>query len=146
MTVTTTTSPSRASTPPSKPGADPAQVTQPPPCSQTITGRGVRSRKAGVKTFSDRQSSPIGSIDTYQPVSGEGASAFCGAEWPNARAGRTPLHGLTGCGGKKRFAPPVGAPYGMPLKTKPCAPRVPSTLPVVVSTIGSASAAPAPRA
>jgi hypothetical protein len=60
LTVTTTTSPSRARFVPSKPRAVPEPFANPPPCSHTITGRFAVSFTEGVKTFSDRQSSLMG--------------------------------------------------------------------------------------
>jgi hypothetical protein len=42
----------------------------------------------------------------------------CGDTGPHASAGFTSVHGFGGFGGRKRFAPPVVSPYGIPLKTK----------------------------
>src|SRR5689334_21589113 len=61
----------------------------------------------------------------------------CGHDAPNSCASRMPVHASTGSGARNRRAPPVGAPYGMPLKTwMPLSTR-PRTLPPVVLTIES---------
>ena len=105
--VTTTTSPSRASTVPSNPGADPAQLPQAPPCSHTITGR-LPSAPA-VQTLRNRQSSDTGSNAPYQAPSGSVVAGSCGADAPNATASRTPGQDSAGAGGRNRFDPAVVA-------------------------------------
>ncbi len=137
--VTTTTSPSRARTVPSKPGADPAQLTQAPPCSQTMTGR--LPVGAAVQTLSERQSSPSGSSAPYQAPSSSPDAGSCGAECPKALASRTPGQGVAGCGGRNRLPPAVLAAYGMPLKPWTPWAAAPRTLPPAVSTTAAASCA-----
>src|SRR3954452_13378348 len=60
---------------------------------------------------------------------------FCGAMGPKRVASRTPLHGCTGCGGRKRRSPTGGAAYGMPRKSRIPTWTHPVTAPVVVSTV-----------
>src|ERR1700712_1815583 len=99
--VTTTTSPSRASTVPSKPGAEPAQLTHAPPCSHTMTGR--LPLVPGVQMLRERQSSDIACNAPYQAPSGSVDAGNCGAEAPKAVASLTPGQGSAAAGGRKRF-------------------------------------------
>src|SRR4051794_11455565 len=100
--VTTTTSPLRARPVPSKPGADPAQFIQAPPCSQTITGFFSEGVAAGVNTFRKRQSSLTGSTFVYQAAIGNVAPGICGAELPALIASTVPVQGLAAIGAIKR--------------------------------------------
>ncbi len=70
LIVTTTTSPSRARLVPSKPGAEPAQFIQAPPCSHIMTGFFVARVADGVNTLRNRQSSLTGWILVYHAAIG----------------------------------------------------------------------------
>jgi hypothetical protein len=63
-----------------------------------------------VKTFRNRQSSLIGWIAVYQALKGPRVAGTCGAEAPNVTASWMPAHDVGAAGGRKRLAPPVGAP------------------------------------
>src|SRR6185369_9020597 len=65
----------------------------------------------------------------------------CGETGPHASAGRTSVHGLTGCGGRNRFAPAVVSAYGIPLKTKTPSRVKPRTLPAFVATMARSGVA-----
>src|SRR5687768_7639677 len=104
---------------------DPA--TNPPPCSHTITGRLRPSVTDGVKTFSTRQSSPCGSLRSKTNHSG--------TRRPIVLTSRTPVHACGLRGGRKRLAPAVDAPYGMPRNVLTPWKKRPRTRPLVVSTM-----------
>ena len=89
----------------------------------------------GVQTLRCRQSSLIGSVPVSGCHSGTNVASTCGERGPNAKASRTPVHGVTLSGGRKRRAPAVDAPYGTALNV--CTPSTssPRTRPAVVSTI-----------
>ena len=131
FTVTTTTSPRLAKWSPKYIGLLALPELKPPPWNQTITGRRALS-SAGVHTLRLRQSSPIGPTSP-PPVSliksskrrVAAARSMLGASAPDKRSrgsmpclerlpqvvqSLTPVHGPTGPGGRKRAAPPVGAP------------------------------------
>src|SRR5690349_9686265 len=55
--------------------------------------------------------------------------------------GRTSVHGLTGCGGRNRFAPAVVSAYGTPLTTKRPSRVRPRILPAVVATMARSGVA-----
>ena len=76
--VTTTTSPLCARLVPLMMGPDPEPVEKPPPWSQTITGRFVPPLRAGVNTFSTRQSS----LSIGEPGRAFPPAAVCGAVGP----------------------------------------------------------------
>ena len=121
LMLTTTTSPRRARLAPSVTGDEPEPVTNPPPWHQNITGRLRLSFTAGVQMFSTRQSSPSAGSPAAATAIADAArrapGSVCGALGPYARASRTPVHFAGAAGGMNRFAPPVLAPYGTPLKT-----------------------------
>src|SRR5258708_17840230 len=101
-----------------------------------MTGRFLLSLTPLVKTFNTRQSSPCAAYPRSPAPIAPGAGATCGDEWPFWNASRTPVHGSTFFGGRKRFAPAVDAPYGIPRNAFTLACRTPRTLPDVVSTTG----------
>ncbi len=115
LMVTTTTSPSRASTVPSKPGAEPARLSHAPPCSPTITRR--LPVVPAVRTLRERQSSVIACSAPYQAPKESMKAGNRGAEAPNAVAFRTPSQGAAGAGRQKRFDPAMEATYGNTLET-----------------------------
>src|SRR5262245_53983282 len=118
---------------------EPEPLENPPPCSQTITGRLRPSFKPGVKTFRTRHSSLCCAGDPAAVV--PELSLVCGAVGPNASASRVPVHGDGLTGGLKRLRPLVGAPYGTPLKILTPSTATPRILPADVSAIASGSAA-----
>ncbi len=85
---------------------EPEPTRKPPPWIQTSTGRRAPSRP-GVKTLSVRQSSP--GLRPEALIQLKNGSAYCGAAGPERVASRTPAHGATGCGGRKRSGPDGGA-------------------------------------
>ena len=93
-----------------------------------------RPRGLGVQTFRCRQSSLIGSVPVSGCHSGTNDAITCGERGPKAKASRTPVHGVTGSGGRNRRAPAVDAPYGTALNV--CTPSTvrPRTRPAVVCT------------
>src|SRR3954453_24099809 len=94
-----------------------------------MTGRFFQSPARGVQIFSDRKFSLKLVGSTHELHVGLGGPDSCGQRSPNMVASRTDVHGVGGFGGRNRLAPPVGAPYGTPLKTSmPCS-TVPRTGP-----------------
>ena len=109
-----------------------------------MTGRRAPSSASGVHTLSTRQSSPgagggapdrhaqrphlVGHLgDEHRLRAGVAVRGAVEVVGPRAR----------GCGGRKRFAPPVGAPYGMPRNTSMPSSTLPRTRPLLVSTTGA---------
>src|SRR5438045_298183 len=115
-----------------------------------MTGRLLWSPTPGVHMLSTRQFSLacVGSTHELQAPLPVGPDS-CGHLLPNRVASRTAVQGLGVFGGRNRFAPPVGAPYGIPLKTLTPSSTVPRMGPKRVETCGeccSASATCAPVA
>src|SRR5574340_668408 len=135
--MVTQATPSPANWAPSHQGEEPVPAySNIPPAIQTMTGRPAAPR-SGVQMLSDRQSSPrmVGPSGIITAISG-GICGWGGAGL-KARASRTPLHGVTGWGGRSRLAPNGGAAYGTPLKTFTPADNAPRTAPDRVLTTGS---------
>src|ERR1700733_13115408 len=61
----------------------------------------------------------------------------CGDTYPNCRELLTPVHDFGLAGGRKRFAPAVVSPYGIPLNVEIPLCTYPATFPAPVETIAS---------
>src|SRR5215813_4412342 len=122
-----------------------------PPWYHTMTGRLAPSRSPGVHTFKVRQSSLSGTVSRGPDRLASSGRCLrldgaCGACPAQLTASRTAGQGSGVCGGMKRRRPPVGAPYGTPLKALMPLAAVPRILPEVVSATGGPEARPeAPR-
>src|SRR5258706_5065642 len=107
-----------------------------------MTGRLPPSFTPLVQTFKYKQSSLGPSVDAgcripkYSNCFTPRARFDCGAKCPYSKASRMPVHGSGGCGGIKRLAPPVGAPYGIPLNVLTPSMMRPRSLPLRVPTMG----------
>src|SRR6185436_4611733 len=64
---------------------------------------------------------------------------FCGAVFPHQSAGYTSVQGFGFCGGMKRFAPDVSAPYGIPRNCWIPRSTKPRTFPLEVATTATFS-------
>src|SRR5580704_609174 len=110
-----------------------------PPWHQNMTGLLRPSLTAGVQTLSTRQFSLIGG--TARPANSltsaglrPNALSSCIARLPNSNASRTPVHGFSCRGARKRPAPSGDSAYGMPLKMLTPLSAVPRIFPQLVST------------
>ena len=109
-----------------------------PPGIHTRTGRGAAA-STGAQTLRKRQSSSTPLASARNPGRGDSSATACGVPGPKASAGRTPVHGVTGSGGRQRSAPTGGAAYGTPRNRRSAVPSgaataAPSNLPAAVST------------
>src|SRR5271154_1688126 len=139
LIVTTTTSPLRQRLVPSYHGESPEPEMNAPPWHQNMTGRLRPSLTTGVQTLSTRQFSLMGgSARPANSLTSAGlrpkALSSCIARLPNSNASRTPVHGLSGRGAKKRPSPSGDSAYGTPLKTLMLSSTVPRIFPQLVST------------
>ena len=109
--VTTTTSPRRASARPVSPSLEAEPATKSPPWIQISTGFASPPRP-GVEMFRLRQSSLQRAA---APSDSEGIrGGFCGAAAPNSRHSRAPSQGSGGSGARNRSGPRGGRAYGIP--------------------------------
>src|SRR5215470_17007433 len=116
----------------------------PPPWYHTMTGR-LPAPRPGVNTLRVRQSSLSGTASRAPPRPASSGRCLrsggdCGACPAHVSALRTPAHGSGLRGAMKRARPPVGAPYGTPLKALTPSAATPRILPDVVSAIGASAA------
>src|SRR5665213_379834 len=102
-----------------------------------MTGSFLAGATLGDQTFSERQSSPSGSLTRGREPGGRGA---CGQTAPKALASRVPVHPGAGWGARQRRSPTGGAAKGMFLKTEIFLSVVPDSAPCAIVTCGPTAA------
>ena len=108
-------------------------LTNAPPWIQTSTGSPC-APGSGVHTLRLRYSSPA-TTGFGSSASNGGGYPGMGAVGPWVTASRTPVHGATGSGARKRRSPTGAAAYGTPRKATTPPVRTPCTAPAAVSAM-----------
>src|SRR5665213_3126313 len=103
-----------------------------------MTGSFLAGVMLGDQTFSERQSSPSGSLTRECEPGGRGA---CGQTAPKALASRVPVQPGAVWGARQRRSPTGGAAKGMFLKTEMSLSVVPDSAPCAIVTCVLAGAA-----
>ena len=101
-----------------------------------------RSRR-GVPTLERSIPRPSALPVSASPISGIIGRNGWGARGPYATTSRTPVHDVGLTAGMNRLVPPVGAPYGTPLKIRTPPSSAPRIRPALMSTTGPAAGADA---